>query len=280
MNLGKIMKKLIKGILWCFAIIVAGSVLCVILFDDEDQHSNVELEQQRQEAQTAATVEASEEEQVNQKKDSKSVNKAELDEYVNPADTWEQNDSVPDNIPQLTEEQEEQMVEDARYTPFGSDDPHAIWLGKSFSISLVDDPDSNCDVVLENVRHEVKQSNDGIDGNTFEPVYSYHDYIFLDFDIENTSKSNAAFSFGQGNDCIVSDGYVDEGMQIDGMDMLILDMDFGWKELAPGLKLKYTVVFKLDADMWNHKEIYYQFASGYRFYLMKDGIITPSIPLE
>lgn len=172
------------------------------------------------------------------------------------------------------------MVEDARYTPFGSDDPHAIWLGKSFSISLVDDPDSNCDVVLENVRHEVKQSNDGIDGDTLEPVYSYHDYILLDFDIKNTSKSNATFSFGQGNDYIVSDGYVDEGMQIEGMDTVILDMDYGRKELAPGLKLKYTVAFKLDADMWNHKEIYYQFDSGYRFYLMKDGIITPSIPLE
>lgn len=272
MNLGKIIKKLIKGILWCFAIIITITVFCVIMFDDEDQHSSVELEQQRQEAQGAVTAEASEED-VSQKEDAKSENEPELDEYINPTDTWEQNDINPDEIPYVSEEQAEQMMEDVRYTPFGSDDPHAIWLGKSFSIGLIDDPDSNCNVVLENVRHEVVGSE-----------YSYNDYIFLDFDITNTSKSGAAFSFGQGNDCIVSDGYIDDGMKIDGSDMYVLgensDMDFGWKELAAGLKLKYTVVFKLDADMWNHKEIYYQFDSGYRFYLMKDSIITPSIPLE
>lgn len=258
MNLGGIIKKFIKGILWCFAIMIAGIVLCVILFDDEDQHNIVELEQQKQEIQEDAVAEASEEQE-----------------------TEGQNDNVPETDSQVTEDQSEQMVDDVRYTPFASDDPNAIWLGKRFGLSKTDDPDGHCDVVLENVRHEVREINDRLDGDTLEYVYSYRHYIFLDFDITNTSKSNATFSFGQGNDCVVSDGYVDEGMQIDGEDMITLaEMDFGRKDLSPGLKLKYTAVFKLDDDMWNHKEIYYQFDNGSRFYLMKDGVITPSVPSE
>lgn len=240
MNLGKMIKKLIKGILWCFAIIIVVSIFCGVMLDDEDQQSGVESEQQKQETQEVTAGESPEERQETKAEDA-----------------------------------------DPRYTPFGSDDPKAIWLGKSYGLSKTDDPEAYCDIVLENVRHEVREINEGLDGDTLEYVYSYRHYIFLDFDITNTSKSNAKFSFGQGNDCVVSDGYVDEGMQIDGEDMITLaDMDFGRKDLAPGLKLKYTAVFKLDDDMWNHKEIYYQFSSGGRFYLMKDGVITPSIPME
>lgn len=238
MNLGKMIKKLIKGILWCFAIIIVVCIFCGVMFDDEDQQSGVEPDSKKQETQEVAASES-------------------------------------------PEERKETKAEDARYTPFGSDDPNAIWLGNSYGLSKTDDPDAHCDIVLENVRHEVREINEGLDGDTLEYVYSYRHYIFLDFDITNTSKSNAIFSFGQGNDCVVSDGYVDEGMQIDGADIYTLsDMEFGWKDLAPGLKMKYTAVFKLDDDMWNHKEIYYQFSSGSRFYLMKDGVITPSIPME
>lgn len=266
MNLGKMIKKLIKGILWCFVIIIVVSIFCGVMLDDEDQQSSVEPEQQKQETQEVTAGESSEERQETKAEDAESAHEEHTDEYVNPTDSGEQS---------------KQVEEDARYTPFGSDDPKAIWLGNSYGLSKTDDPDAHCDIVLENVRHEVREINEGLDGDTLEYVYSYRHYIFLDFDITNTSKSSAIFSFGQGNDCVVSDGYVDEGMQIDGEDMITLaDMDFGRKELAPGLKLKYTAVFKLDDDMWNHKEIYYQFNSGSRFYLMKDGVITPSIPME
>lgn len=75
MDFGGIIKKLIKRVLWILAIIILGIVLCVITFEDKDQHDIVELEQQKQEAQATEVVETSKE-NASQKEDATAVGSA------------------------------------------------------------------------------------------------------------------------------------------------------------------------------------------------------------